>query len=253
MQSWPAPAVPALPGTGPQLRLYDSADRQVRPVTAGRDRHHVRLRHHAVRRHPPRPRRHLPDVRPGAPAVAGLRPRVHYVQNVTDVDDPLFERADRDGIDWRELGDRETAAVPRGHGGAAGAAAARLRRRHRGHRRGRSSWSRRCSPPARPTSSTTPSTPTSTSAPTPPRSSATSRATTATPCCGCSPSAAATPTGAGKGDAARRAAVARGAARRAQLAVAVRSGPAGLARRVRGDRARAASAPASTSRAAAAT
>lgn len=33
---------------------------------------------------------------------------VHYVQNVTDIDDPLFERADRDGIGWRELGDRET-------------------------------------------------------------------------------------------------------------------------------------------------
>ncbi len=29
---------------------------------------------------------------------------VHYVQNVTDVDDPLFERAQRDGVDWRELG-----------------------------------------------------------------------------------------------------------------------------------------------------
>ncbi|BCI87721.1 hypothetical protein NIIDMKKI_29270 [Mycobacterium kansasii] len=32
---------------------------------------------------------------------------VQYVQNVTDVDDPLFERADRDGVDWRELADRE--------------------------------------------------------------------------------------------------------------------------------------------------
>ena len=30
------------------------------------------------------------------------------MQNVTDVDDPLFERADRDGIDWRDLGARET-------------------------------------------------------------------------------------------------------------------------------------------------
>lgn len=29
---------------------------------------------------------------------------VTYVQNVTDVDDPLFERAERDGIDWRDLG-----------------------------------------------------------------------------------------------------------------------------------------------------
>src|SRR5579872_6674572 len=34
--------------------------------------------------------------------------RVKYVQNVTDIDDPLFERARRDGIDWRELADRET-------------------------------------------------------------------------------------------------------------------------------------------------
>ena len=35
--------------------------------------------------------------------------RVRYVQNVTDVDDPLFERARRDGVDWRLLADRETA------------------------------------------------------------------------------------------------------------------------------------------------
>jgi len=35
--------------------------------------------------------------------------RVKYVQNVTDVDDPLLERARRDGVDWKELADRETA------------------------------------------------------------------------------------------------------------------------------------------------
>ena len=34
---------------------------------------------------------------------------VHYVQNITDVDDPLFERANRDGLDWRELAAREVA------------------------------------------------------------------------------------------------------------------------------------------------
>ena len=28
---------------------------------------------------------------------------VRYVQNVTDVDEPLLERAERDGVDWREL------------------------------------------------------------------------------------------------------------------------------------------------------
>src|ERR1700687_1767246 len=33
--------------------------------------------------------------------------RVRYVQNVTDIDDPLFERARRDKIDWRVLADRE--------------------------------------------------------------------------------------------------------------------------------------------------
>ncbi|WP_394937664.1 cysteine--1-D-myo-inosityl 2-amino-2-deoxy-alpha-D-glucopyranoside ligase [Psychromicrobium sp. YIM B11713] len=33
---------------------------------------------------------------------------VKYVQNVTDVDDPLLERADRDGVDWRELAASQT-------------------------------------------------------------------------------------------------------------------------------------------------
>ncbi len=33
--------------------------------------------------------------------------QVTYVQNVTDVDDPLLERAERDGEDWRALADRE--------------------------------------------------------------------------------------------------------------------------------------------------
>jgi L-cysteine:1D-myo-inositol 2-amino-2-deoxy-alpha-D-glucopyranoside ligase len=33
---------------------------------------------------------------------------VVYVQNVTDVDDPLLERAERDGEDWRDLAVRET-------------------------------------------------------------------------------------------------------------------------------------------------
>lgn len=29
--------------------------------------------------------------------------QVHYAQNVTDVDDPLLERATKTGVDWREL------------------------------------------------------------------------------------------------------------------------------------------------------
>ncbi len=31
-----------------------------------------------------------------------------YVQNVTDVDDPLLERADQGHVDWVELAERET-------------------------------------------------------------------------------------------------------------------------------------------------
>jgi L-cysteine:1D-myo-inositol 2-amino-2-deoxy-alpha-D-glucopyranoside ligase len=34
--------------------------------------------------------------------------QVHYVQNVTDVDDPLLERADATGEDWTALAERET-------------------------------------------------------------------------------------------------------------------------------------------------
>src|ERR1700712_5751128 len=33
---------------------------------------------------------------------------VHYVQNVTDVDDPLLERATATGVDWAELAEQET-------------------------------------------------------------------------------------------------------------------------------------------------
>lgn len=108
MQSWPAPTVPTLPGAGVPLRLFDTADRQVRPVSAGQtatmyvcgitpyDATH--LGHAAT---------YLTfDLINRVWRDAGHD--VHYVQNITDVDDPLFERAARDGIGWRELGDRET-------------------------------------------------------------------------------------------------------------------------------------------------
>ncbi len=39
--------------------------------------------------------------------------QVHYVQNVTDVDDPLLERAVRDGVEWTGLAERETASSAR--------------------------------------------------------------------------------------------------------------------------------------------
>ncbi|MGO8935823.1 MAG: cysteine--1-D-myo-inosityl 2-amino-2-deoxy-alpha-D-glucopyranoside ligase [Mycobacterium sp.] len=109
MLSWSAAPVPVLPGRGPELRLYDTSDRQVRPVTPGTkasiyvcgitpyDATH--LGHAATYLTFDLVNRVWLD----------LGHDVHYVQNVTDVDDPLFERAQRDGIDWRDLADREVA------------------------------------------------------------------------------------------------------------------------------------------------
>lgn len=108
MRSWPSLEIPAVPGRGPGLRLYDTADRQVRPTAPG-----------------PTATMYVCGITPYDATHLGHAAtyltfdlinrvwrdnghQVRYVQNVTDVDDPLFERADRDGIGWRELGDRET-------------------------------------------------------------------------------------------------------------------------------------------------
>ncbi|AWH95479.1 cysteine--1-D-myo-inosityl 2-amino-2-deoxy-alpha-D-glucopyranoside ligase [Dietzia psychralcaliphila] len=108
MHSWSPPAVPAVPGDGTPLTLFDTASREIREVSAGPvagmyvcgitpyDTTH--LGHAATYLTFDLVYRLLLD--------AGHE--VHYVQNTTDVDDPLFERAERDGVDWRELGDRET-------------------------------------------------------------------------------------------------------------------------------------------------
>ncbi len=108
MRAWPGVDLPSLPGRGPELRLYDTADRQVRPTAAG-----------------PTATLYVCGITPYDATHLGHAATyltfdlinrmwrdnghaVHYVQNITDVDDPLFERAARDGMDWRALGDRET-------------------------------------------------------------------------------------------------------------------------------------------------
>jgi L-cysteine:1D-myo-inositol 2-amino-2-deoxy-alpha-D-glucopyranoside ligase len=109
MQSWSSAQVPVLPGRGPELRLYDTSDREVRPVAPGTKATMY------VCGITPYDATHLGHA---ATYLAfdliqrmwlDLGHDVHYVQNVTDVDDPLFERAQRDGIDWRDLADREVA------------------------------------------------------------------------------------------------------------------------------------------------
>ena len=110
MRAWQSPEVPAIDGCGtaPEIDLYDTSSSSVRPV------------------------------RPDGPArmyVCGITPydathighaatyvafdllnrawrdaghEVQYVQNVTDVDDPLLERAAATGVDWEELAEKET-------------------------------------------------------------------------------------------------------------------------------------------------
>ncbi len=107
MKSWPAPVVPAVPGHGRHLRLYDTSRRAVGPIEGG---HRTRMYVCGIT---PYDATHLGhaatyvtfDVVVRAMLDAGHE--VEYVQNVTDVDDPLLERAARDGRDWRELATSE--------------------------------------------------------------------------------------------------------------------------------------------------
>jgi L-cysteine:1D-myo-inositol 2-amino-2-deoxy-alpha-D-glucopyranoside ligase len=107
MDSWPAAGVPALPGQGPEPRVHDTATGQLAQAAGGAtatiyvcgitpyDATHIGHAATFVSW----------DLLIRAWRDAGHR--VRYVQNVTDVDDPLLERADRDGEDWRELAARE--------------------------------------------------------------------------------------------------------------------------------------------------
>ncbi|NHI18392.1 cysteine--1-D-myo-inosityl 2-amino-2-deoxy-alpha-D-glucopyranoside ligase [Phycicoccus endophyticus] len=103
MKSWPAPAVPAIPGAGVHLRLYDTSRREVGPIEGGQG---TRMYVCGVT---PYDATHLGHAATYVTFDVVMRAMldcghdVEYVQNVTDVDDPLLERAARDGRDWREL------------------------------------------------------------------------------------------------------------------------------------------------------
>lgn len=109
MDSWVGHEIPRLPGRGRQLALFDSARRAVSPTRpSGAATMYVcgitpydatHLGHAATMITFDVVQRVWRD---------GGRP-VTYVQNVTDIDDPLLERAERDGEDWVVLAMRETA------------------------------------------------------------------------------------------------------------------------------------------------
>ena len=109
MESWHGVSVPELPGTGPEPRIRDTATGELVIAAEGRaatmyacgitpyDSTHIG---HAATFT-------AWDLLLRAWLDAGHE--VTYVQNVTDVDDPLLERAARDGEDWRQLAGREIA------------------------------------------------------------------------------------------------------------------------------------------------
>jgi L-cysteine:1D-myo-inositol 2-amino-2-deoxy-alpha-D-glucopyranoside ligase len=113
VHSWSAPAVPDLSaaglGRGQPPRVPDTASGSLVPITGtdGEVRMYVcgitpydatHLGHAATYL--------LFDVIQRVCRDAGLT--VRYVQNVTDVDDPLLERAQATGVDWIALAERET-------------------------------------------------------------------------------------------------------------------------------------------------
>jgi L-cysteine:1D-myo-inositol 2-amino-2-deoxy-alpha-D-glucopyranoside ligase len=108
MRAWPAPDLPVLPVPGPEVQVYDTPTGgllETRPTGAARmyvcgitpyDATHMGHAATYV----------AFDLLNRAWRNAGHD--VTYVLNVTDVDDPLLERATLVGVDWRDLAERET-------------------------------------------------------------------------------------------------------------------------------------------------
>ncbi|HTZ27829.1 MAG TPA: cysteine--1-D-myo-inosityl 2-amino-2-deoxy-alpha-D-glucopyranoside ligase [Streptosporangiaceae bacterium] len=108
MDSWRGVSVPQLPGRGPEVKVADAGGEPVVVATGPvatlyacgitpYDATHIGHAATFI----------AWDLLGRAWRDAGHQ--VRYVQNVTDVDDPLLERAERDHEDWRELADQQIA------------------------------------------------------------------------------------------------------------------------------------------------
>jgi L-cysteine:1D-myo-inositol 2-amino-2-deoxy-alpha-D-glucopyranoside ligase len=109
MESWPHVAVPDLPGRAPETRIWDTVSGGL--AVAAPDRL-ARLYACGITPYDATHLGHAATYVAWDLLIRAWRDAGHdvaYVQNVTDVDDPLLERADRDGEDWRELAAREIA------------------------------------------------------------------------------------------------------------------------------------------------
>ncbi len=109
MDSWPGESVPELPGRGPETLVADTASGGLAVAAAGPE---ASLYACGITPYDATHVGHAATYIAWDLLVRAWRDAGHdviYAQNVTDVDDPLLERAARDGEDWRELADREIA------------------------------------------------------------------------------------------------------------------------------------------------
>ncbi|WP_055586655.1 cysteine--1-D-myo-inosityl 2-amino-2-deoxy-alpha-D-glucopyranoside ligase [Streptacidiphilus griseoplanus] len=110
MHAWPASDVPALPGQGSPLRIHDTAAGRTREITPAGPT--ARLYVCGITPYDATHMGHAATYNAFDLVQRVWRDAGHdvlYVQNVTDVDDPLLVRAQETGVDWTDLAERETA------------------------------------------------------------------------------------------------------------------------------------------------
>jgi L-cysteine:1D-myo-inositol 2-amino-2-deoxy-alpha-D-glucopyranoside ligase len=111
MRAWTAPEIPTLAVTGPEVALHDTAKgtlAAVVPADAGRG---ATLYVCGITPYDATHIGHAATYVGFDLLIRAWRSAGHpvvYAQNVTDVDDPLLERATKVGVDWVELAERET-------------------------------------------------------------------------------------------------------------------------------------------------
>lgn len=108
MRAWDTPAPATLPGKAPLPRIFDTAASGIVQLS---EPDSVGLYVCGITPYDATHMGHAAtyvafDLLNRAWADAGVE--VTYVQNVTDVDDPLLERATATGVDWRELAEGQT-------------------------------------------------------------------------------------------------------------------------------------------------
>ncbi|HEY5516186.1 MAG TPA: cysteine--1-D-myo-inosityl 2-amino-2-deoxy-alpha-D-glucopyranoside ligase, partial [Pengzhenrongella sp.] len=109
MHTWPAPQIPRLPGTGLPIRVRDTSTGELVVAAAGP------IATLYVCGITPYDATHLGHAATFVTFDLLLRAwrdsghTVAYASNVTDVDDPLLERALATGVEWRDLAEDQTA------------------------------------------------------------------------------------------------------------------------------------------------